>query len=226
MLQPSTLQFLRELKENNHKPWFDENRRRYEAVKKDYQQLVAALLAEMQRHDPTLAMLSVKDCTFRINRDIRFSADKSPYKTNLGISLSPYGKKLQMAGYYVHIEPGTAFVGGGLYMPEAPQLKKVRKEIDYFYSDLRAVVEAPAFVRTYGDLDRDPGAVLSRPPKGYEAHNPAIEYLKLKSFTAVTTLDDALLTQPALVQALTASLLDLQPFIAFINRGLMAEDNE
>lgn len=226
MLQPTTLQFLRELKENNHKDWFDANRKRYEVVKKDYQQCVASVLAEMQKHDASLAMLDVKDCTFRINRDVRFSADKSPYKTNLGFYLSPYGKKSQLAGYYVHIEPGGSFLGGGLYMPMPEQLKKARKEIDYFFSDFQAVITDPEFVATYGAPDREASQLLSRPPKGYEADNPAIEYLKLKSFTALKHITDEVLTQPSFVPTVVATLRALQPFIAFLNRGLLAAENE
>lgn len=225
MLQPSTLEFFRELRQNNHKEWFDQNRKRYDKVKADYIHLAGCILEEMKKEDETLDILSAKDCTFRINKDIRFSKDKTPYKTNLGIALHPYGKKMQLAAYYIHIEEGQSFVGGGLWMPEAPLLAKVRKEINYFYQDLEGILGDPNFKKMYGEMDVDPGQKLSRPPKGYEAENPAIEFLKLKSFTASRKIPDNLLTSEKLIPYLKESLIALKPMISFINRGLMSDED-
>lgn len=223
MLQSHTLEFLRELKANNNKEWFDANRKRYEKVKSDYLALAADLLESMKKIDPALEMLTAKDCIFRINRDIRFSANKSPYKTNLGIVLQPGGKRMSRAAYYFHIEEGASFAGGGLWMPESALLLKVRKEIHYFFPDLTEILEKPDFKKYYGALDIEEGQKLSRPPKGFEADDPAIEFIKLKSFTTSAPISDDLLTSKNLVENISVRLEALKPFIQFINRGL---DNE
>ena len=225
MLQPFTLEFFKELRQNNHKEWFDQNRKRYEKVKADYLNLAGNILEEMKKVDESLDILSPKDCTFRINKDIRFSKDKTPYKTNLGIALHPFGKKMQLAAYYIHLEEGQSFVGGGLWMPEAPLLAKLRKEINYFYQDLEGILSDPNFIKTYGELDVDPGQKLIRPPKGYEAENPAIEFLKLKSFTASRKIPDNMLTSGKLIPFVKESLTTLKPMISFVNRGLMSDDD-
>ncbi len=183
------------------------------------------ILEEIKKVDETLDLLSAKDCTFRINKDIRFSKDKTPYKTNLGIGLHPFGKKMQLAAYYIHIEEGQSFVGGGLWMPEALLLAKLRKEINYFYPDLQGILADPNFKKTYGELSIDPGQKLSRPPKGYDAENPAIEFLKLKSFTASRSIPDNMLTSEKLIPFLKESLTALKPMISFINRGLMSDED-
>lgn len=224
MVHQTTLNFLKELKENNNKLWFDEHRKQYENAKSNYLKCAGDILAEMQKIDSSLEVLHPKDCIFRINRDIRFSSNKSPYKTNLGIALHPHGKKSNLAAYYLHIEPGSSFVGGGLWMPEAPFLHKVRKEIAYFYEDLRLVLDNPEFSNLYGDLDVEEGQKLSRPPKGYEADHPAIDYLKLKSFTASVPINDNELLSEKMTSTVVRHFMNLKPFISFINRGLMHGD--
>jgi len=223
MVQPTTIEFLKELKSNNSKSWFEQNRKRYDKMKSDYISLAGRILEQMKDIDPSLDMVTAKDCIFRINRDVRFSADKSPYKTNWGIALHPGGKKFNLAAYYLHIEPGQSFIGGGLWMPEAPLLSKVRKEIHYFYHDLVDILNNPLYKKTFGSLDVEDGQKLTRPPKGYDAEDPAIEFLKLKSFTASTPLPDEMLTSDKLVGHIIDTFTILKPLIGFINRGLMSD---
>jgi uncharacterized protein (TIGR02453 family) len=135
MLQSSTLQFLQSLQKNNNKPWFDENRKKYESAKENFAEFVEALINGIAAFDPTIQNLTAKNCMFRINRDVRFSKDKSPYKTNMGASISKGGKKINLAGYYFHCEPGKSFAAGGFYMPMAPELAKIRQEIDYNFKE-------------------------------------------------------------------------------------------
>ncbi|HLO80078.1 MAG TPA: DUF2461 domain-containing protein, partial [Chitinophagaceae bacterium] len=125
------LSFLKKLKKNNNKPWFDANRHLYVEAKVEFEDFVSSLITSYGKHDPAIAHLLPKDCIFRINRDVRFSKDKSPYKNNFGASITSGGKKSPFAGYYVHIEPGAGFVGGGLWQPMPDMLAKVRQEIDY-----------------------------------------------------------------------------------------------
>jgi uncharacterized protein (TIGR02453 family) len=221
MIAKSTLDFLHNLAANNHKDWFDANRKQYDAAKQNIHDVVAMLLKKMMPIDPTLAHLQVKDCVFRINRDVRFSKDKSPYKTNMGISLSMGGKKLAMAGYYLHIEPNAAFIAGGLYMPMAPELKKIRQEIDYNFNAFEAILKHSSFRQFFSGLVTNSDVMLSRPPKGYEADHPAITYLKLKSFIASAAVSNASLTGKTMIANTVAHFEALQPLIAFLNQGLV-----
>jgi uncharacterized protein (TIGR02453 family) len=221
MLQKETLSFFNELRENNHKDWFDLNRDRYQNAKKDYLKMVAEILSGMQKYDSGLLHLQPKDCIFRINRDIRFSKDKSPYKTHLGIIMTPGGRKLENAGYYVHLDQAEgSFAGGGIYMPSGEILKKIRKEVSVFYEDLEEILKSPDFKKVYGDMDRSKDITLTRPPKGYEESDPAIDFLKLKSFTASSSLDADIFTDPDGVKKIVSILSKLKPLIGFLNRAL------
>lgn len=221
MLQSSTIKFLRDLKKNNNKPWFDKNRKLYEAAKADFAGFVQAVIDQHGKKDPSISHIVAKDCLFRINRDIRFSKDKSPYKTNFGASINAGGKSAwDSAGYYFHLEPGSCFTGGGIYMPPPDALKKIRQEIDYTLSDFKKIITAKKFKSVYGDLSRDKEYLLSRVPKGYEADNPAADYLKLKSFIAMIKVPDTDLTSRNLVKKTVAAFEALQPLIDFINKSL------
>jgi uncharacterized protein (TIGR02453 family) len=220
MLQPSTLKFLKELKKNNNKPWFDLNRKKYEAAKADFAEFIQQVIDLHSKKDPSIKNLQAKDCMFRINRDVRFSKDKSPYKTNFGASINKNGRKaMHTAGYYFHLEPGNSFTGGGIYMPMPDELKKVRQEIDYNFAEFKKIIRAKKFTSFYGDLDRSTEFSLSRVPKGYDPDNPAADYLKLKSYIAMTSLNDSDLTAKNLVRKTTASFEALLPLINFINKS-------
>lgn len=221
MLQPATLKFLKDLKKNNNKPWFDVNRNRYELAKKDFEIFIQSVIDSFGKKDKSISLLKAKDCMFRINRDIRFSKDKSPYKSNFGASINKGGRKaMNSAGYYFHLEPGQCFVGGGLYQPMPDELKKLRQEIDYNFNDFKKITGAGKFKSLYGDLDKSPEFLLSRVPKGFEPDNPAAEYLRLKSYIAMVALNDAELTTKDLVKKTVAAFETLQPLIQFINKGL------
>ena len=220
MLQPSTIKFLKDLKKNNSKEWFDKNRKLYEAAKEDFAKLVNNIIQQFGKKDETIATLTAKDCMFRINRDVRFSKDKSPYKTNLGASFSKGGKKAIVAGYYFHCEPGRAFVGGGLWMPDADVVKKVRQEIDYCFDEFSKIMKNKKFVGQYKGLEISDETSLTREPKGYEKDNPAIQYIKLKSWLATASLTDADLTDKNLTKKIVAAFEALKPFIEFLNRGI------
>ncbi len=220
MLQASTLKFLKDLKKNNNKPWFDKNRRSYEEAKADFANFIQALIDKHAKSDPTIKSIVAKDCMFRINRDVRFSKDKSPYKTNMGAYISSGGKKSIYGGYYFHCEPGQGFVGGGLWMPMPPELNKIRQEIDYNFEAFKKLINSKKFKSVYKDLSRDPEYILSRVPKGYDPNNPAAEYLKLKSFVSMTSLKDADLTSKDLVKKTTTAFEALQPVIEFVNESL------
>ena len=220
MLQQSSIVFLKSLKKNNRKDWFDSNRAKYESAKHDVEEFAAAIIKSLAKADESIAHLQPKDCMFRINRDVRFSKNKSPYKTNMGVYFSKGGKKGNQAGYYFHIEPGASFVAGGLWMPMPEDLKKVRQEIDYNWDEFKKIVQEKKFRTVFGDLERNPEFELSRPPKGYDDTNPAIEYLKLKSLIASSKISDEELTSRNLVKTAVSRFVTMKPFIDFLNRAV------
>lgn len=223
MLSPKTLQFLEDLKENNNRDWFLANKSYYEEYKKEYHQLISDFLEEMIPFDDSLRNLEPKKCAFRINRDIRFSKDKSPYKTHMGIWMATDQNGTNSPGYYVHIEKGGSFIAAGLHAPEAADLKKIRKEIAYFYEDLEEIVNNKDFKKTYPELDRTEANSLKTAPKDYEKDHPAIKFLKLKSFTVSQKLDDKSLFEKDFIKKTAKKLILAKPLNDFLTRGLNTE---
>jgi uncharacterized protein (TIGR02453 family) len=220
MLQKSTLQFLSELRRNNNKPWFDENRSSYDQARSDFEKFIGQVIKEMAKYDRDLTDLTAKQCMFRINRDIRFSKDKSPYKTNMGASMDRGGKKSIFAGYYFHCEPGQSFVGGGLWMPAPAETKKVRQEIDYCWQEFNDLLRNKTFKNIYGDLYEGEDSLLTRVPQGFEKDHPGEKYIRLKSWLAMKSISDKELTHPSLLKETVTAFKALMPLIAFINRAV------
>ena len=219
MLQTSTIQFLLNLKKNNNKPWFDNNRKVYESTKADFASFVENIIKATATFDEPIGILKAKDCMFRINRDVRFSKDKSPYKSNMGASFSYGGKKASVAGYYFHCEPGQSFAAGGFYMPTAPELAKIRQEIDYNFDEWLQIVQYNNFVKHFPN-GVDGTDVLVRPPKGYDENNPAISFLKMKGFIVSEQIADADLTNKNIVTKIAGSFAAMKPMIDFLNRAI------
>jgi len=219
MLQASTIKFLKDLKKNNNKPWFEKNKPAYLDAKGDMDQFVQKVIDGLGKIDADIAPLQSKDCQYRIYRDVRFSKDKTPYKSHMGAFLNKGGKKSPTAGYYFHCEPGRNIVGGGLWMPMPPELNKVRQEIDYNFPEWKKIVNNSTFKKLYPEgLNKE--EILSRPPKGYDEENPAIEFLKLKSFFSNRTLSDAEMQSKSAVKEIVRSFQAMKGFINFFNRAL------
>ena len=221
MLSKDSLQFIDDLTANNNRDWFLDNKKCYEKFKADYQNLVSQFLDEMKPLDQSLELLEIKNCTFRINRDIRFSKDKTPYKNHLGIWMSSGIKGANRAGYYIHLGRKESFIAGGFYSPESDDLKKVRKEIAFFHDDLEEIVTDKSFKKVYGSLDTSNS--LKNAPKDYEKDHPAIAFLKLKSFTATQKIDFTDAIKPNFVKETVAKLILLKPLNDFLNRALTTE---
>lgn len=219
MIQPSTFDFLKKLKKNNNRDWVEKNRATMERAKEDFQQVTAALINEMGKFDPDIAPLEAKRCIFRLNRDIRFSKNKAPYKTAMGAYMNRGGKKLNTAGYYFHAEPGNCFLAGGLWMPEPEHLAKVRQEIDYNLDEWKGILTNKKFKKYFKD-GLDQSSLLTRPPKGYDADNPALSFLKLRSFTVSMPLDDKIMFEKSLNKKCASAFQNLKPMIDFLNRAL------
>ncbi|ASZ10150.1 DUF2461 domain-containing protein [Chitinophaga pendula] len=218
MLQATTLKFLKTLDKNNNKPWFEANKDAYQDAKADYESMVQQLIDGLAKQDAAVEGLQVKDCVFRIYKDVRFSKDKTPYKTNMGAAFSPGGRKSPRPGYYFHLQPGgQSFAGGGLWMPDGPLLKKVRQEIDYNFDEFQDIISNKEFIKYFGKIE---GESLKTVPQGYQPDNPAIAYLKLKSFTTWHRITDEMCTQPTLVREVLKVFAVMQPFVKFLDRAL------
>lgn len=218
----SILSFLSELAINNNKSWFDTNRTKYEQAKDELIYIVKEVIRIAALTDYSLSNLQPKDCIFRINRDIRFSNDKSPYKVNMAFALSGEGKKTKGALYYIHIQPERSFVAGGLYAPEKEVLSLVRQEIDYNLIEFENIINDPNFKKEFGGLSTD--GKLRNVPKGYYEENPAIEYLKNKNFIASKKLDNSdLNSESTFIKSVNSAIIALYPFIIFLNQPLKKE---
>ena len=220
MITKEALKFLEDLIANNSTEWMHENKKRYESYKKDYHNFIASILAEMKPLDKSLEPLEVKNCTFRINRDIRFSKDKSPYKTNMGVWMSQNKNRKNSPGYYIHFEKENCFIAGGVWCPEPNELKLIRKEIEFFYDDLDAIVSNKNFKKIFNQLDRSENNVLKKAPKDFDPNHPAIEFLKFKSFTASHKIDDKLFTDNDFSKIIAKQLITLKPMNDFLSRAL------
>jgi uncharacterized protein (TIGR02453 family) len=215
MLQLATLKFLKDLKKNNNRPWFEGHRKQYEETKEDFHALIESIITGISAFDPPIAALKAKDCTFRINRDVRFSKDKSPYKNNIAAYFNRNGKKGTGAGYYLHVEPGKSFAAGGLWMPEPKDLAKIRQEIDYSFDELKKIISNTAFKKTFPEGIT--GEALVRPPKGYEENNPAIVYLKKKSFIISRPFADEEVLNKSFAKDVAHTFKTMKPLIDFLN---------
>ncbi len=219
MLLPSTIKFLKDLKKNNNRDWFEKHRPAYDSAKTDFANFTQQVIDKFGKTEPSIKNLASKECMFRINRDVRFSKDKSPYKTNMGASINCAGRKAwEKAGYYFQLEPGRSFAGGGIWMPESPQLKKIRQEVDYNFNEFKKIISSKKFKAVFGDLNRSSEYVLTRIPKGYETDNPAAEFLKLKSFVAMRIFSEKELLSRDLVKKSVEAFSALQPLVEFINK--------
>jgi len=165
MISKDTFYFLKQLAVNNNKEWFNENRVLYTIIRKEFENFIEIVIKEISKFDRDSAQTTAKASLFRINRDIRFSADKLPYKTNLGAFIAKGGRKGINAGYYIHVEPGGCFLAGGIYMPTGPMLKAIRNEIYDYTEEFREIINAPSFQKHFGKTLW--GEKLKSAPKGF-----------------------------------------------------------
>ena len=188
MLHKSTFDFLRKLKKNNNRDWFHANKQLYDDARYDFEVFVFELIQKIAEFDETVSGLEPKDCMFRIYKDVRFSKDKTPYKTNMGAAINEGGRKMPNAGYYVHISPGENFIASGLYMPQPERLLLVRNKITSRGNEFKKIVESRDFKKYYGKLWD--GDMLKTAPKGFDKEHPMMHYLKMKSFIADHTVPE------------------------------------
>jgi len=217
MLNKEIFVFLKELKNNNSKEWFDVNRSRYKDLRKNFMDFVSYLILELSVLDPSVQNIEPKDCVFRINRDIRFSNDKSPYKSNMGAFITPGGKKSGLPGYYLHLEPGSCFAAGGIYMPPPAELKSIRSVIFDSPEEYRKIIEAKNFKKLFGEVAGDK---LKTAPKGFPKEDSNIDLIKLKSYTVSHKIDEKILSEKNAYPELMKIYAGMKDFNLFLKSGM------
>jgi len=191
LITKSTLDFLTEVKCNNNRDWFNANRPKYLEAKENFEVFVQEIIDKIVLFEPIMKGLEAKTCVYRINRDIRFSNDKSPYKSHFGAFIVRGGRKNgdRFAGYYFHVEPGASIMAGGAYMPPMPWLTAIREKISDYPDEFIKITKSKDFIKYFGKLDGDK---LKTAPKGYPSDHPNIELLKYKSYLVVNEAPDKL----------------------------------
>ncbi|HVO43848.1 MAG TPA: DUF2461 domain-containing protein [Aggregatilineales bacterium] len=207
----STLDFLRDLAENNNKAWFEEHRASYQKARSAFEDLTAEVIGRFDDVDD-LYGVRPQDCMFRINRDIRFSKDKSPYKVQMGALIAPGGRKPTGRSYYVQVQPGGSMIAGGLYDPDSKTVEKVRQQILADARPLRKLLAAPDFVKYFGTMQ---GETLKTAPAGYDKTHPAIDLLRYKQFVAIHDLTDEVACAPDFVGHVIQVCKALKPFVGY-----------
>ncbi|MCP2044748.1 DUF2461 domain-containing protein [Pontibacter sp. HSC-36F09] len=217
-IDKNTLAFLADLTQNNNREWFQENKKRYDAARQNYLDFLDEMLDEMALFEPVAIGQKGKDLVFRIYRDVRFSNDKRPYKDHFGAYVAEGGRKSILPGYYLHLAANNnSFLAGGLWMPPADYLKAVRQEIDYNLDGLERIIQAPDFKNRFGGIQ---GEQLKTTPKGYDKDNPAIEYLRFKSWNATMPLPDKVVLSKDFMNTLLEGFKAVKPFNDFLREPL------
>lgn len=211
------LSFLKDLSKNNNRDWFNANKQQYLVVKLEFENIIDLLTHEIRKFDSGLGTLQAKDCTFRIYRDVRFSKDKSPYKTQMGAFMVPGGKKSGKAGYYFHLEPGNIFLAGGMYLPPPDILKHVRENIFNNIDEFKSIIQGENFLVQFGAIS---GEKLKMAPKGFSKEFPDMELLKFKSYTIVKIIDHTAINNKNMIETLARNFKSMKAFNHFLNTSL------
>ena len=217
MINPDILNFLSSLEKNNNREWFEKNKNLYLSAKKSFDEFVLELIKTVKSIDPSVGFPEPKDCTFRIYRDVRFSKEKSPYKTNFGAYISRGGKNSEWAGYYFHLEPSESFVAGGKYMPQGPALKAIREAIFYEPDKFRAILEKPSFKKHFSGIMGD---TLKTAPQGYPKDHKDIDLLKFKGYAVYKPLSPSVLKSPDIMTEIASAWKELKSLNDFLNQAM------
>lgn len=213
----SSLDFLKKLKENNNRDWFAKNKKDYEIARDSFNELVNQLIIGIREFDSSIGAIETKDCVFRIFRDVRFSANKDPYKLNMGAYISKGGRKGGFAGYYFHLEPGSSFLSGGIYMAPTEIMRKIREDIDLYSNDFLSIVTESNFLKTFESLGDEK---TKRVPAGFNTQSPVSEYLKLKHITPHRSISDEEMCSKYLLKNSLDVFRTMKPLVDFLNRSI------
>jgi uncharacterized protein (TIGR02453 family) len=216
MSLPDLFVFLEDLKKNNQREWFQTHKNEYHDARQNFELMTDVIIHEIRKFDHSIPTLHAKDCIFRIYRDVRFSKDKSPYKTHFGAVVSQNGRKSDRAGYYFHLEPGNSMAAGGLYQPPPDQLREVRHHIFRNSGVLKSIISEKTFRDQFGGIQGDK---LKTMPRGFPKDFPDMDLLKYKSYTVYSHFGDI-----SLIEEFPFNVINLfkimHPFIDFLNRAL------
>jgi uncharacterized protein (TIGR02453 family) len=217
MVEKIVFDFLKELTVNNNRDWFHANKSFYDAARQSFDQTTRKLIILINEIDHEVGLHEPKDCNFRIFRDTRFSNDKTPYKINMGSYITKGGKKSPFAGYYLHVEPGSCFLAGGIYNPQPNVLNAVRQDIFHYTDEFLAILQHPDFKKAFGTID---GEQLKTAPKGFDKTWEHINLLKFKSYNMMHAISDELLQSPKAQHHLKETFGLMVPFNHFLNRTI------
>lgn len=216
-ISKSTLNFLSDLNRNNNREWFAANRVRYNEAKAEYEAFVQAVIDEISKFEPILKGLEAKTCMYRINRDIRFSSDKTIYKTYMGAFVVKGGKNNgdKYAGYYIHVEPGNnSMIAGGAYIPPMPWLTAIRENIDAKGEKFHKILENKDLKDFFGEIE---GEKLKSAPKGFSRDHRDIELLKMKSYLVSRIFSDREITSEGVFELMIKGCRAMKSLNDFLN---------
>jgi uncharacterized protein (TIGR02453 family) len=222
MIREATFEFLRNLEENNNREWFTENRTIYEQAKADFAEFSDTILGKLKEIEPDFGNTQVKDCIFRINRDIRFSKNKAPYKNNFSVAFGPGGRHSGRIDYYFQLQNNETFIGAGMWQPSTTNLAKFRQELDYNPELLKGIIEDPIFKRTFPIIH---GEKLKRPPKNYSDNHPEIELLKCKELFFVRKYPNIEILKTDFADVLFEHMKVIKPYIHYLNDLFFSENS-
>lgn len=211
------LDFLKQLNKNNNRVWFTENKSRYDLIVKDNKRFFEKIFTDFQQYD-SLSNVHV----FRIYKDVRFSKDKTPYKTNFGAGFVRT-KPMLRGGYYIHLEPGQSFVGGGFWNPESQDLLRIRKEFEYDDSEIRKIISDETFVRFFGTLKGEDAVKTA--PKGFDKNHPAIDLIKKKQYVVMRKFTDEEVASKDFQENIIATFQAMRPFLDYMSEVLTTDLN-
>lgn len=220
VIPASALDFLKLIKKNNNRDWFNAHKERYLEELAHLERFADAVLKELNKED-VIETPSGKKSLHRIYRDTRFSKEKTPYKTNWSGGFRR-ATKLRRGGYYFHIEPGNSFIAGGFWGPSAGDLKRIRDEIAFDAAPLRKILKAKSFVKAFGALQ---GEQLKTTPKGYDAANEGIDLLRYKQFLLIKPFTDKEVLDPSFVTETVAAFRHMRPFFDYMSEVLTTDIN-
>ncbi len=217
MVSNEIIPFLKEISSNNNREWFAANKHRYDKIKLAFEGFCDKLIAEIADFDNDIKIVPAKDCTFRIYRDTRFSPDKTPYKNNMGCFITPKGKNGNSAGYYFHIEPGNIMIAGGIYMPPADILKKIRSEIYYNANEFINIISDKKFVQFFGQIEEE--GKLKKAPKDFPADFEHIDLLKYKHYTVINAVNEDFIYKSEFLNYSIEVFKAMMPLNRFLRRA-------
>lgn len=213
----ASLEFLKLVKQNNNRDWFNENKGLFLKSAEEFKQFANQLILGINNFDDFVGLVDPKDCIFRIYRDVRFSPNKEPYKTNFGAYISRGGRKGIYAGYYFHLDAESSFISGGIYMAAPDIMKQIREDIDIYSDEFLAIVNDKKFAKTFSFFENEK---LSRVPQGFDKNSPMGDFLKFKHITPYHNLSDKEISSDNLLDLTLDVYKTLKPLNDFLNRSV------